>query len=173
MNAVDELPPIDRLLTRSDPEPLPTRLDPSGPEAHGPGSHAKDGIEPPRAAVSELVSGIMDDTTKLARQQFDMLKAELREGMQNTRRAIQMGSLGIVLLTVGGLTLVAFLVNLLHEQFQFTMWGACLLIGGLATALGLGFGLAARYLIDTFNPLPTKTIETLQENLTWQTEPRA
>lgn len=172
MNAVDELPPIDRLLTRSDSEPLPTRLDPSGPEAHGPGPHTKAGIEPPRPAVSELLSGILDDGAKLARQQFEMLKAELREDMQRTKRAVQLGSLGIVLLTVGGLTLVAFLVNLLHEQFQFTMWGACLVIGALATAVGLGFGFAARNLFDTFNPLPTKTIETLQENLTWQTEPR-
>ncbi len=33
--ATDALPPIDQLMTRPDSEPLPTRLDPAGPEAHG------------------------------------------------------------------------------------------------------------------------------------------
>jgi len=33
---VNALPPIDRLLTRPDAEPpLPTPLDPAGPQAHG------------------------------------------------------------------------------------------------------------------------------------------
>ena len=33
--AVDPLPPIDRLMSRPDAAPLPTTLDPGGPEAHG------------------------------------------------------------------------------------------------------------------------------------------
>ena len=32
---VSKLPPIDRLLTRPDPEPLPTKLDPGSDEARG------------------------------------------------------------------------------------------------------------------------------------------
>ena len=31
----DRLPPQDRLITRPDPAPLPTALDPAGPEARG------------------------------------------------------------------------------------------------------------------------------------------
>jgi hypothetical protein len=31
----EQLPPRDWLLTRPDEEPLPTRLDPAGPEARG------------------------------------------------------------------------------------------------------------------------------------------
>ena len=31
----DELPQRDRLVTRPDPEPLPTTLDPASPEARG------------------------------------------------------------------------------------------------------------------------------------------
>ena len=33
--ATDPLPPIDRLMSRPDAAPLPTTLDPGGPEAHG------------------------------------------------------------------------------------------------------------------------------------------
>lgn len=32
---LNALPPIDRLLTRPDSEPLPTPLDPAGPQSHG------------------------------------------------------------------------------------------------------------------------------------------
>jgi hypothetical protein len=32
---IDDVAPIDRLMTRADPEPLPTPLDPAGPESRG------------------------------------------------------------------------------------------------------------------------------------------
>ena len=127
--------------------------------------------QPP--TMTNLVSGIVDDAQVLARQQFEMLKAELREDLNRTRRAAELGAMGIVFLTVGGLTLVAFLVNLLHEQFLFSMWASCLIIGVIATAAGLALTAAARNLFDTFNPLPNKTINALEENLTWKTQPHA
>lgn len=124
-------------------------------------------------SMTRLVSDILDDAQKLAGQQFAMLKAELKEDLDRSKRAARYGGIGIVMLTVGGLTLVAFLVNLFHEQFQFSMWASCLIIGGLMTGIGVAFAAAAANLITSFNPLPNKTIDTLQENLTWQTEPQA
>jgi hypothetical protein len=32
---IDQLPPIDKLMTRPEESPLPTTLDPGGPQAHG------------------------------------------------------------------------------------------------------------------------------------------
>jgi hypothetical protein len=124
------------------------------------------------STATELVSDILDDAQKLAQQQFSMLKAELREDLNRVGRAAGYGSLGIAMLTVGGLTLVAFLVNLLHEQFAFSMWASCLIIGGLLCAGGVAFAFAARNLFDNFNPLPDKTINTIQENLTWNNQPQ-
>jgi len=43
----------------------------------------------------------------------------------------------------------------------------------VAGTFGVAFAAAAANLITSFNPLPNKTIDTLQENLTWQTEPQA
>ena len=123
--------------------------------------------------MTELVSGIINDAQTLARQQIDMLKAEFKEDLNRTKRATEFGGLGIVLLTVGGLTLVAFLVALLHEQFHFTMWASCLIIGGILLAAGIAFAITARNLFESFNPLPDKTFNALQENLTWKTQPQA
>lgn len=125
------------------------------------------------STATGLVSEILDDAQQLAKQQFEMLKAEIREDVSRTKRAIRYGGIGAVLLTVGALTLVACVVNLLHEQFGFTMWASCLIIGGLFTAGGLALAAAAWSLFETFNPLPEKTIDTIKENLTWSTQPQA
>lgn len=127
----------------------------------------------PHGTVTELVSGILQDAQNLARQQIDMLKAEVREDLARTKRATEFGALGVVLLTVGGLTLVAFLVELLHEQAGFKMWSSCLIIGGVVTAAGIALAWTARNLFESFNPLPDKTFNALQENLTWKTQPQA
>ena len=125
---------------------------------------------PPSGTITELVSGIIDDTQVLVHQQIDMLKAEFREDLARTKRAAEIGGLGIVLLTVGGLTLVTFLVNLLHDQLQFSMWGSCLIIGSILLIGGIALVAVARSAFETFNPLPGKTINALQENLTWKTQ---
>jgi hypothetical protein len=134
---------------------------PAGPPATG-----------PQPTVTELVSGIINDAQRLARQQIDMLKAEFKEDLRRTKRATVFGAIGVVLATVGGLTLVAFLVEFLHEQFHFTMWASCLIIGGILIAGGVALGIVAQQLFESFNPLPDKTFNALQENLTWKTEPQ-
>jgi len=128
--------------------------------------------EPQSSSVTGLLAGILDDAQKLVRQQLDMFKAEIKEDLSRTKRASEFGGVGIVLMTVGGLTLVAFLVNLLHEQFQFSMWGSCLIIGSLLLVGGLACAVAAWNLFERFNPMPDKTFKALRENLTWKTQPQ-
>ena len=56
-HVVSALPPIDRLLTRPDPSPLPTKLDPSGSEAKG-------GPADPKPLPVDGQDGVLDDGTK-------------------------------------------------------------------------------------------------------------
>jgi len=123
--------------------------------------------------VTELVRGIVDDFQRLAKQQVEMLKSEFKEDVRRTKRATEFGGLGIVLMTVGGLTLVACLVFLLHEQFQFSYTASAGIIGGILTVAGVVLGALAYTLFESFNPLPDKTFNALQENLTWKTQPQA
>ncbi|MFO0802170.1 MAG: phage holin family protein [Gemmataceae bacterium] len=133
-------------------------------------SRIPDSTEP---SATRLVTEILEDIHRLASQQFQLLKAELREELDRTKRAARFGAMGIVLLTLGGGTLIACLVNLLHEELRFSMWASCLLIGGMLSAAGLAFAVIASSLVTRFNPLPDKTIDTLRENLAWQTQPQA
>jgi len=130
-------------------------------------------IETPPAApsgnVTGLVSGILDDAQKLVRQQIDMLKSEVREDFKRSKRAAEYGGLGIVLLTVGFLGLVAALAYFLHEQYQFSMWASWGITGLIFLLVGGALAATSYVLLERFNPLPDKTFNALQENLSWKT----
>ena len=119
--------------------------------------------------LTMLVSGIMDDAQKLVRQQIDMLKAEVREDFRRSKLAAEFGGLGIVMLTVGFLGLVAALAYFLHEHYQFSMWASCGITGGIFLLIGGALAATSYILLERFNPLPDKTFNALQENLTWKT----
>jgi hypothetical protein len=124
---------------------------------------------PPGGNVTSLVSGILDDAQKLAHQQLEMLKAEVREDFRRSKRAAEYGGLGIVLLTVGCLGLVMALANFLHEYYQFSLWASWGITGGLFLVVGGALAATSYILLERFNPLPDKTFNALQENLTWKT----
>ena len=127
---------------------------------------------PPGGTVTELVGGILTDAQKLAKQQLDMFKAEVREDMNRTRQALIFGGLGVAFLTVGGLALVFGLVYLLRDQAGLSEWAAWLIFAAVCLAAGVVLGFIARNLFESFNPLPDKTFTALQENLTWKTQPQ-
>jgi hypothetical protein len=123
----------------------------------------------PNGNVTGLVSGILDDAQKLMRQQIEMLKSEVREDFKRSKRAAEYGGLGIVLLTVGCLGLVMALANFLHEQYQFSLGASWAITGGLFFLVGGALAATSYILLERFNPLPDKTFNALQENLSWKT----
>ena len=142
----------------------------TAPDLTSPTLHPADA---PQGTVTELVSGILADVQKLARQQLDMLKAEIREDMDRTKRALMFGGIGVAMLTVGGIALVFALVYLLRDVAGLPEWGAWTIFAVVCTAAGVALGVVARNLFESFNPLPDKTFNALQENLTWQTQPQS
>lgn len=146
--------PIDtRTAAVATPTPLPS---PSpAPAAGGP--------------VSTLVSGIVDDASRLLAQQVEMLKSEVKEDFRRSKRAAEYGSLGIVLLTVGFLGLITAFTYYLHEHYQFSMWASWGITGLLFTAAGGALAATSYILLERFNPLPDKTLGALKENLSWKT----
>lgn len=127
--------------------------------------------EPTNASsVVGLVSGIIADAQTLLRQQTDMFKAEVREDFRRSKRAAEFGAAGIVCCTVGLLGLITAFVNLLHEQFLFSLWASWGLVGGVFLIAGVALGGFGYVLLERFNPLPDKSYNALKENLTWQTK---
>jgi len=122
--------------------------------------------------MSELVSGIIHDAQTLLSQQLTLFKQEVREDFQKAREAAQFLGLAIVLLSLGGIMLCLTVVYLLHELAHLPLWGSFAIVGGVMTAIGAGLVFVGREQLRSFNPLPDKTAQALEENLEWKTKPR-
>lgn len=122
---------------------------------------------PATGTVTGLVGEILTDAQKLAKQQLEMFKAEVREDMNRTRQALVYGGIGVACLTVGAFASVFAIVHIL-ERFvpDLPLWGAWSLFAVVFVAAGVILGLIARGLFESFNPLPDKTFNALQDNLT-------
>ena len=123
---------------------------------------------PTQPTITELVGGIVGDFQTLIKQQGQMLPAEFQEDLQKTKQAGIFGGLSIVLSTVGGIALVFALVYFLYEKVpHLPMWGSWAIVGGVFLAAGVVCGIVGKRLFESFNPLPDKTFNALQENLSW------
>jgi len=122
----------------------------------------------PNAPVTELVSGIISDATRLVHQEVEMLKAELQVGVDQSMRAAEFGAGAIVCTTVGVISLTTALAFLLHEQLHFAMWASWGIVGGVFLIGGVVMGRSSYILLEHFDPLPNRTINSLKRLFTWK-----
>jgi len=122
-------------------------------------------------SMTTLVRGIVDDAQELAKQQFALFKAEVREDARKTREASTMLGAGGLLTFVGLLVLVFGVAHWLYAAIPGTpLWVWYLVVGGVVAVAGLALAYAGYEKFRSFNPLPDKTAKALTENLTWPTK---
>lgn len=145
----------NRLNTSSDPGP-------------GAGTATATGDQP---SLTDLVSGIVSDAQTLLRQQVVMLRSEFKEDMRRTKEAAKYIGLGATVAAVGGLFLVVSLVYLLLELTapRLPEWACWAIVGGVLVGGGLIAMYVGKRIFESFNPLPDKTVNALQENVSWIT----
>jgi hypothetical protein len=138
----------------------------------GPGTPVSTGTAAgPQPSLTELVSGIVSDAQTLLRQQVVMLRSEFKEDMRRTKDAAKYMGLGIGLAALGGLFLLVSLVYGLQAAAapHLPEWACWAIVGGVIFVGGLIAIYAGKRIFESFNPLPDKTANALQENLTWVT----
>jgi hypothetical protein len=76
--------------------------------------------------VSGLAGGLLGDLEQLVQQQIELSKAELREGLDTARNAIQRLATGIAVLLIGILPLPFFLAEVLRalSNYKLPLWVA-------------------------------------------------
>jgi len=122
---------------------------------------------PNEQTVTELVSGIAEDAERLIRQQYLMLRAEIREDIRYTKSAVKYLGLGAIGAFVGALFLVVAAPLLLNWLFNLPSFAGWAIIGGALLILGAVALFAGKRTFDRHNPLPDKTLNALEENLSW------
>jgi hypothetical protein len=124
-------------------------------------------------SVTALVSGIISDAEELFKQQFELLKHEVRDDFRKTKEAGLTLGLGGALGLLGAFLLVQMLV--LFTQWLvpawplwvcFGIWGALIFLGGTILFL---YG---KCTLDSVDPLPAKSAQVLKENMQWITNKR-
>jgi len=125
------------------------------------------------ASVTTLVSGIINDAQELLKQQFALLKQEVRQDLQKTRDAAIALGVGAIVGLIGAIVTALALVHLLAWAFPTLEWWACYGIVGVAIlilAAGLCYAGIAKF--KSFNPLPDESARALKENVQWLTNPK-
>lgn len=123
-------------------------------------------------SLTELVAGIFNDGQRLLKQQLDMIRSEVREDLRKSRDVAVYLGLGIGLLSLGGMMLLValvYLMNFLTGWHLAACWGA---VGGATVAFGAVALAAGRRVMNSFNPLPEKSFNALQENVSWIANPQ-
>ena len=123
-------------------------------------------------SVTELVSGIVSDAERLFKQQIEMVRAEFKEDMRRTRNVVLAFAVGAVLLAVGVVMLIVAGAHLLHEQTRLPLSASWAIIGGSVVLLGVVAAVVGGRILASYNPLPDKSFNALQENVSWITNPR-
>jgi hypothetical protein len=122
--------------------------------------------------LTELISGIADDAQRLIHQQYQMLRAELREDIRRTKSVLLYLGIGGVGVVVGFLFVLVSAPLFLNWAFELPPWAGWAIIGAIAITIG-GIGLyVGKRIFVRFNPLPERTLHALQENLSWITNHR-
>jgi hypothetical protein len=142
------------------------RINPSADPPGGVDTASRD-----QPSLTELVSGIVTDAQTLLRQQVVMLRSEFREDMRRTKEAAKYMGIGATVATVGTLFLLVALVYLLQwlTAPHLPEWACWAIVGGVLAVGGLIAMYAGKRIFDSFNPLPDKTANALQENVSWIT----
>jgi len=123
-------------------------------------------------SIPSLVTGIVEDAQGLIRQQFALLKHELREDAARVKNGSVILGAGIGVGLLGGILLTLMLVYLLHWAApDLPLWACYGIVGGVfVAASGL---LCYRGISEfkSFNPIPEQTVQAMKENFQWKTAP--
>jgi hypothetical protein len=134
---------------------------------------ATDTLEPHESPnVVTLVGDIIRDAQELTKQQFELFKVEVKEEAKKAQAIATYGAIAGLTAMVAGVVLAFALSGWLAYAIpSLPDWGALGIVGlVLAVSAGILFGVCKQHL-DSFNPLPEKSVESLKENLEWKTKP--
>jgi uncharacterized membrane protein YqjE len=130
------------------------------------------GAANPNGSISELVSGILADGQRLFRQQIEMVRAEFKEDVRRTKDVAMYMGLGLAFAAVGGLMLMIALVFVLNDYAGLPLWSCWAIVGGAFVAIGAASAYLGYRVMSTYSPLPDKSLNALQENVSWIANPQ-
>jgi uncharacterized membrane protein YqjE len=135
---------------------------------------AQDTISPPAEgqSMTDLVNGILRDAQELVRQQFDLVRVEIKAEFRQAVRAAVLLAVGSLVLVPAAFLLCNMLVYMLVELAGLRVWASYGIVGGVFAVLGAVLILVGVQRFRSVKPLPDQSVEAIKENVRWMTNPK-
>lgn len=118
------------------------------------------------ATISELIRSLIADVSVLARREGELAMIELKEKASEVGIALGVLAGAAVLVLLASATLIAAAV--LALAIVLPAWAAALVVAAIVLAVATILLVTGRARLRAAGPLaPTRTIETVQEDLAW------
>jgi hypothetical protein len=121
-------------------------------------------------SVTSLVGGIVQDAQELLKQQFELLKHEVRTDVGKLKTGAQVIGAGAAIGVLGSFLLsIALALGLQTAVPALPLWACFAILGGIFLVVGGGLYAVGLGQIQTVHPLSDETGEALKENVQWIT----
>jgi hypothetical protein len=122
----------------------------------------------PATSFTTLVTGIVNDTEELIKQQVMLLKYDLRQDIRQTKEALTSLAVGGAIVAIGmvlfGFMCVHFISWLAPT---WPLWVCYAIVACIVTAVGLAAVFAGFQRFRHLNLLPENSIQAMKENVQW------
>jgi len=126
-------------------------------------------------STTSLLRGIINDIGDLIRQELRFARTEFRADLRKSREALSVLALGAGTTVLGGFLLALMFVYLLHwltapagtDPATLPLWGCFGIVSGIVLATGVALVWLGINKLESFNPLPDETANTVKENVEW------
>jgi hypothetical protein len=124
--------------------------------------------------MGKLIQGAFHDLEKLATQHIKLFKADLKDDVKKGTQGLVSLIVGLNILFVGVVLLGMMLAHGLHAAFpeSLPLWGAFGIVGVLICVAGGVFLGVAIQRFSAATPVAEKTLEELEEDAKWLTNPK-
>lgn len=126
--------------------------------------------ECPEPGIASLVGGIVDDAQHLIGQQVGLLKQEIRQELNQAKRAAISAMLGFWIVGMGALLLLITLAQVLAAYSNMPAWACYGIVGGSTAVIGACLLFFAKKEASEVHLLPPpETAGAMKENYQWMT----
>jgi len=122
---------------------------------------------PETKPLSGLLRDVLTDLQEIVRSEVRLARAEVREEAGKAANAGKLSAAGAVFALYGGGFLLLAIVRLLETQMA--TWLSALLVAVASGILGAALLAAGRKRLKDVKAKPEKTIDSVKENLQWNT----
>jgi len=128
-------------------------------------------------SMATLVQGIVNDIGELIKHEVRFARKEIETDLSRLRNGAVILGIGVAAGLVGFVLLSLMFVYLLHwanvpadqvaDHSRLPLWACYAIMSAIFLVAGTAFGMAGAARLAKVNPLPDKTVENVQENVSW------